>query len=1654
MPVRKKFFGPLFALLSSAFFGQAQAIEILHFIEAGDNTRVMEDANGIAISEDGIVYVTSEDRGTLLRIADGSIEAISLSPSVFEEPGLGGVAILPEGNLVVVNEGSGQVGILDAELKPLTKFSQSGSSPGELNDPRPVAVSLNQKIYVGDVNNKMVSVFNYQGLYLTSIGKNGAREANLLRPTDVSVDAQEYIYVLEDSTRISIFDLHGDLVERIAAEDLKTAFGEIPELSAMTTDRSGNLYLGDGISKRILFYDWRKRKVLGQFGGLGQSRARYLDISHLSVNSSGQLAILDSRNKKVEVLQLDWEDHVAAVAIDRVEIGAVTEAHCEVMKVFTDDRALCIRPDNQGVVVLAADGSELSKFAEEVENPRDIHVGWQSIAILDKNRLHAFSHDGKKLFSIGRFGTSEAGFQTAGNVFTRYGKYYVTDKGNNRIQVFSHDGLFLEEINPERDGERLFYLIGPIAVDSQENIYIADGGSGGLIQVIDKHRRKIASIGIEGQSLHRFTRFHGLDIDQQDRLYVLAASSFNDYWVQVFDNYKPYQSFGAAGKNGTAAYFQKATSISVSSASVNSVYVNDSKRQMQFRFDLLEYPDAAFDLKISANGDAINLLWSSSKSPLIEKYEIEAANEKDGPYRRISASPDLGKKLSVETAGSFTWFRIVSVSAHGLRGAPSAPKPNRYKTLVGLYGNGDFAETVKLADKMLKSEPNNTDVRDLLAMSLFRLENYARAIGEFRQLAEDESYRDQAIRYQIRALDALGQYLEARALIDEVLGQEPDDVEPYLTCTRLSLHLADALGAVNCAEDGLARHAGNVELRYLLGKSYIEAGIIEDGLLAYRTTVERNPDNHDIRLRIAHDLYHMGNYASALEHYAVVSSARPDSGAAAVGMARSLLFLNRDEEAKSVAVKLSGNKETRAEGYYLLGKIAAKQGRHKEAVLRFTRVGKESPEVIDAWQSLARSYVELNQSGKAVKALAQGIGHNPGGFELYSLAGQIEFERERYENANTYLDKAVSLNPQALNDRKRYARSLFAARRYRAAKYHAEAASRIAPRDIDVLVLLADIANQQGKVGSAIEFLKTAISIDSTSAELQYRIGRVYQEANLFDASRSHLERAAAILPNWAEPHVAMGNLFIKRRMFDDAVAEFEKAVELEPSDRNRAILNVAFAERKKSLEFKNNAPQLLLSDLNLQTVFSAAYKKYQDQPIGSVKLQNVSATDYANLKLSFQIKEFMDFPALFDIATVRGGETREILINATFNNRILEVDEDTGVQVEVKLTYQRDGQKDDITLTQPMTIYGKNAMVWKDANMIGSFVTPKDDTLRDYVRQVVNTYQPDPGPLNEKIVAAMTYFSGLTASGISYIVDPFTPFSELRDDQVDYVQFPRETLRLKSGDCDDLSVLISAGLENLGIKTAFIEIPGHLLLMFDTGLDVEEADLISQDGSLLAIKDGRVWIPLEATMINTSFNEAWAEGARKYQDALAAGELGVIDLDKARQQYKPVTLRKSNFSIELPEKRRTGNLVRQARSLLLQKSIDRLILPYQAMVDNKPENIAARLQIAILYTRYGLYDKAEAAFEVLDELAPDSSAVNSNRGNLYFLQADFDSAVEYYQRAAELDAEDGGIWINLSMAQYKKGDLEAARASYRHALEMDINLEKEYDAYSKLLNQ
>lgn len=127
-----------------------------------------------------------------------------------------------------------------------------------------------------------------------------------------------------------------------------------------------------------------------------------------------------------------------------------------------------------------------------------------------------------------------------------------------------------------------------------------------------------------------------------------------------------------------------------------------------------------------------------------------------------------------------------------------------------------------------------------------------------------------------------------------------------------------------------------------------------------------------------------------------------------------------------------------------------------------------------------------------------------------------------------------------------------------------------------------------------------------------------------------------------------------------------------------------------------------------------------------------------------------------------------------------------------------------------------------------------------------------------------------------------------------EYVQFPKQTIELKGGDCDDLSVAYSSLLESVGIQTALVDYKEdgeirHVNVLLNTKLSPSQAKLITNNDSKYFIRKNEqesdeVWIPIETTSL-TDFEDAWNIGVEKFnRDALiemglATGKVEIIDV-------------------------------------------------------------------------------------------------------------------------------------------------------------------------------
>ena len=470
---------------------------------------------------------------------------------------------------------------------------------------------------------------------------------------------------------------------------------------------------------------------------------------------------------------------------------------------------------------------------------------------------------------------------------------------------------------------------------------------------------------------------------------------------------------------------------------------------------------------------------------------------------------------------------------------------------------------------------------------------------------------------------------------------------------------------------------------------------------------------------------------------------------------------------------------------------------------------------------------------------------------------------------------------------------------------------------------------------------------------------------------------------------------------------------------------------------------------VRIDDIFSNAYKIYEDEGFGQIRLRNNTGDVIANLKLSFRIKEFMDFASEIEVVNLPPGKTKEVTLKAVFNNKILDVTEDSALQTEIKASYYLNDELQEFTRNHAINIYEKHRMMWNNPERFATFMTPKDPVLLEFVRSVVTQF----GKVESKIQRAAIVFNALGVMGLTYLPDPNNPYQITSEkvDFVDYLQYPREVLKRKSGDCDDLVALYASALESMGINTKAVEIPGHMLMMFSAGTTAGEiGDTMN---NLFVIHNERLWVPLETTLVGSSFMKAWEKGSSSYYQWIDKG-LSTIDPRKAWKRFKPASLpatawRPDPIKHTVIDQRYPGELA----------SIKRIELKLQARkyydrLTRQPGDTDALMQIGIIYGRAGLAEEALKAFDRILKKEKANSAALNNKANVLYLNKQYREAIQFYQKAGEVAPRDAMIWVNLARSHLKVNAVKKAQAAFRKAYDIDSKVSLKFRTMAlELLN-
>jgi sugar lactone lactonase YvrE len=485
-----------------------------------------------------------------------------------------------------------------------------------------------------------------------------------------------------------------------------------------------------------------------------------------------------------------------------------------------------------------------------------------------------------------------------------------------------------------------------------------------------------------------------------------------------------------------------------------------------------------------------------------------------------------------------------------------------------------------------------------------------------------------------------------------------------------------------------------------------------------------------------------------------------------------------------------------------------------------------------------------------------------------------------------------------------------------------------------------------------------------------------------------------------------------------------------------------------------NRAP-LEIEVLKLQDVFSNSYKIYEQDGVGRIKLTNNTDKPIEKIKVSFMLNNFMDFPTEGMIDKLLPGQSEEVILKAVFNNNILTISEDSSIQAMIEASYFQDGTRQAYSKNATVTIYDKHRMTWDEHERFASFVTPKDTPIINFARSVATQFKDT----KDESQLAAALFDSMGVMGFTYIQSPSDPYqislaktaTTAKTDTVDYVQYPRETLERKSGDCVDLVAFYSTSLESMGITTLALEVPDHLLMMFSTGINADADGYTMND--MYVIHDGMLWIPVEATVVGKPFIKAWELGAANYYKWKGKG-LAILDVHNAWNTFKPATLPNSSLKAmditpDAIEKKFPGDFIS-----MLKISSQTKTRRYLQAIQKNPGDMDAHLQMGIILAKIGDREEAMKYFDKVLSADPKNAAALNNRGNIFMLKEKYPEAQKAYLAASQVDSRDAYIWVNLAKSYKAVNDTKKAKAAFIKAQKLDMTVKEKYKALAlELLN-
>ncbi len=470
--------------------------------------------------------------------------------------------------------------------------------------------------------------------------------------------------------------------------------------------------------------------------------------------------------------------------------------------------------------------------------------------------------------------------------------------------------------------------------------------------------------------------------------------------------------------------------------------------------------------------------------------------------------------------------------------------------------------------------------------------------------------------------------------------------------------------------------------------------------------------------------------------------------------------------------------------------------------------------------------------------------------------------------------------------------------------------------------------------------------------------------------------------------------------------------------------------------------------DVRIEKIFPILYKYYFNRPVGSATVLNNGDETITDVEIRLSLSQHMDSPSLSGtIEELLPGEKASVELNLLLTGSVLSITEGAKLAGELTADYFRGKRPGNDSRTVVVETYHRNAMRWDDDEKIAAFITARDEEIQRYSRNIASLVR-DLGikGMNGEFQKGLTYLEVMNLAGIAYVIDPGNSYKEMSANAfaVDTVQFPRQTIEFRAGDCDDMTVTYTSLLEAVGVETGFITVPGHIYSAFKINMNKAEAARTFSTPEKFIYIDEEVWVPVETTALTEGFLKAWEMGADQWYRHAENNNSRLFPTRNAWSTYEPVAFEVSDHRLEQID---SDKLVERVTEELKSFVDDEIAVQEEGLRDRlerRPGNPRILNRMGVLYARY---DRNDEAMDLFKEAAAAGTYLPAqvNIGNIAFLDEDYYTAGSWYQKVINAKPTLASAVLGMARVSHALNDFGKAESLYAELQTLSPELAERY---------